>query len=505
MIRITRANFGITVGLILAFAVAPTLAAASVSQGSGVITVTPLSHDFGDVVEQVQEVSTSIEVRNDGSSNLVVNELKMAGQNPAEFHFTAEWPFTLLPGDRRPIIVSFAPTSIGAKEAVLQIISSAGNQAQVDVQLSGNGVGLAVLGQILAASIPNNLTPTPGDLITVDVKVDMRGANPPANLMQSYQASLSWDPAVLSFNGFSQGDQPWGGPSSISQTSGRITWFDVVPSGSGGLFSILRPKFRVIGGVGSSANLTLEFSRMEGIDVENLLPITIIASGSVTVKAQGNGPDIAVTPVSHDYGIVPLGTSAYQTFVVRNEGTGSLMVLSTALGGPNANQFSIVSGRAPFALPPGGSRNLVISFNPTQQGTKAASLLILSNDPDERAFYVTLAGSVSVPDIEVTPASLDFGNVTVGSSASRTLVVRNRGTAPLILNLFGLDGHQLQFSYNSGTLAILAPGESGSIEVFFHPSTAGTKTATFVIHSNDPDEVSVQIPLSGAGVEPPSN
>lgn len=97
MISITRANFGITVGLILAFAVAPTLAAASVSQGSGVITVTPLSHDFGDVVEQVQEVSTSIEVRNDGSSNLVVNELKMAGQNPAEFHFTAEWPFTLLP------------------------------------------------------------------------------------------------------------------------------------------------------------------------------------------------------------------------------------------------------------------------------------------------------------------------------------------------------------------------------------------------------------------------
>lgn len=236
---------------------------------------------------------------------------------------------------------------------MLQIISSAGNQAQVDVQLSGNGVGLAVLGQILAASIPNNLTPTPGDLITVDV-ADMRGANPPANLMQSYQASLSWGPGGVIVQRIFPGRSTLGRPSSISQTSGRITWFDVVPSGSGGLFSILRPKFRVIGGVGSSANLTLEFSRMEGIDVENLLPITIIASGSVTVKAQGNGPDIAVTPVSHDYGIVPLGTSAYQTFVVRNEGTGSLMVLSTALGGPNANQFSIVSGRAPFALPPGG-------------------------------------------------------------------------------------------------------------------------------------------------------
>ncbi|MGE0127958.1 MAG: choice-of-anchor D domain-containing protein [Blastocatellales bacterium] len=481
------------------------LAIAGAQQAGGVITVTPLSHDFGDAVEQVQEVTTSIEIRNDGASNLVVNELKMVGQNTADFHFTAEWPFTLLPGDRRPIIVSFAPTSTGAKQAVLQIISSAGNQPQVDVQLNGNGIGLETLGQIFAASIPNNLTPTPGDLITVDVKVDMRGANPPADLMQSYQASLSWDPAVLSFNGFSQGDQPWGSPASISQSSGRITWFDVVVNGSGGFFSILKPKFRVIGGVGSSGNLTLEFSRMEGIDVENLLPITTIISGSVMVKAQGTGPDIAVTPVSYDYGAVPLGSTAYQTFVIRNEGTQSLMVFSTALAGANANQFSIVSGRAPFVLPPGGSRNLVISFNPTQQGTKTSTLLILSNDPDERAFYVTLAGSVSVPDIEVTPASLDFGNVTVGGSASRTLIVSNRGTAPLILNLFGLDGHQLQFSYNSGTLAILGPGESGSIEVFFHPSDAGAKTATFVIHSNDPDEVSVQIPLSGVGVAPPSN
>jgi hypothetical protein len=500
MIRLTRVIFGIVVGLILAFTGGPSLATTSASQASGVITVTPLSHDFGDAVEQVQEVSTSIEVRNDGSSNLVVNELKMTGQNPGEFHFLAEWPFTLLPGDRRPIIVSFAPTSRGAKEAVLQIISSAENQAQVDVQLRGNGVGLEVLGQIIAASIPNNLNPTPGDLITVDFKIDMRGANPPAHLLQSYQASLSWDPAVLSFNGFSLGDQPWAGPASIGQSSGSITWFDAVPNGSGGLFSILRPRFRVIGGVGSSTNLTLEFSRMEGIDVENLLPITTIVSGGVTVRAQGAGPDIAVTPVSHDYGAVPLGSIAYQTFTISNEGSTSLMVGSTTLSGPNADQFSIVSGRAPFSLPPGGSRNLVISFNPTQQGTKTAALFILSNDPDERAFYVSLAGSVSVPDIEVTPASLDFGNVVVGSSASRTLVVSNRGTAPLILNLFGLDGHQLQFSYNSGTLAILGPGESGNIEVFFHPSTAGAKTAKFVIHSNDPDEVSVEIPLSGNGM-----
>src|SRR5262245_10669402 len=103
MIRLTKLGFTLAIGLILAFASAPLFSGSSASQGSGVITVTPLSQDFGGVVEQVQEVSARIEVVNDGQTNLTVNELRMVGQNPSEFHFLAEWPFTLIPGDRRQI------------------------------------------------------------------------------------------------------------------------------------------------------------------------------------------------------------------------------------------------------------------------------------------------------------------------------------------------------------------------------------------------------------------
>jgi hypothetical protein len=488
------------IGLILTFAIALPFTTSGASQGSGVIVVSPLSHDFGGVVEQVQEVTATIEVRNDGPSNLVVNELRMAGQNPTEFHFLAVWPFTLIPGDRRPIVVSFEPTSTGQKEAVLQIKSSATNQGQVDVQLNGNGLSLANLGQITASATPNNSTPTPGTVITVDVRVDMSAANPPAHLLQSYQANLSWDPAVLDFNGFNLGDQPWGGPVSIDQTSGNVTWHDIVSNGAGGTFSIIQLKLRAIGGAGSSTNLNLGFSRMEGTEVERLLPILTTTGGVVAISAQAGPPDIAVTPPSYNYGAVPLGSSAFQTFVVSNQGTQNLTVNSTMLGGQNANQFSIESGAGTFALPPGGSREMVIGFKPTQPGAKTASLIINSNDPDERMFLVMLNGNISVPDIEVTPASLDFGNVMIGSLVTRTLTVRNRGTSVLLLSSFGLDGHQLQFSFRTGTLILLGPGRSGNIEVSFHPSTVGAKTAVFVISSNDPDEGTVEIPLRGNGV-----
>src|SRR5262245_47272575 len=98
MTRLTKSGFRIVIGLILAFAGAPLLTTTKASQASGVIAVSALTYDFGDVVEQVQETDATIEVRNDGSSNLVVNSLTMTGQNATEFHFLAQWPFTLAPG-----------------------------------------------------------------------------------------------------------------------------------------------------------------------------------------------------------------------------------------------------------------------------------------------------------------------------------------------------------------------------------------------------------------------
>jgi HYDIN/CFA65/VesB family protein/centrosomal CEP192-like protein len=501
MIRLTKLGFALAIGLILAFASAPSFTTSSASQGSGVITVSPLSQDFGSVVEQVQEVSARIEVLNDGQTNLTVNELRMVGQNPAEFHFLAEWPFTLIPGDRRQIVVSFAPTSTGQKSATLQIRSSATNQAQVDVQLSGNGLSLGSLGRVTASATPDVSNPTPGSLITVDVRVDMREAHPPADLLQSYQASLSYDPAVLDFHGFALGDQPWGSPVSISQTSGNVTWHDVATAAVGGTFSIIRLRFNVIGGAGSSTTLNLGFPRMEGKDVERLLPLLTTSGGTVTVAGQAGPPDISVNPPSFTFGAVAVGGSGFKTFVVSNGGTQNLTVNSTTLGGLNANQFTIESGGGAFTLATGATREIVVGFKPTRTGQKSAFLNISSNDPDERTYSVTLNGNVSAPDIDITPTSLDFGNARVGSVVTKTFAVTNRGTGLLILSMFQLDNPQLQFSFNTPTPVVLGAGASKNIVLNFHPSTVGAKTAVFVISSNDPDEGTVNVPLSGSGVQ----
>jgi hypothetical protein len=121
-------------------------------------------------------------------------------------------------------------------------------------------------------------------------------------------------------------------------------------------------------------------------------------------------PDVAVSPLSHDYGDVLQGSSAGQTFEVRNDGSADLLVSATTLLGTDAAEFAIDSGAAPFPLTPGQTRELVVSFHPASLGPKSATLRIESDDPDQSVLDVALTGNgvdTSVLDVALTGNGVD--------------------------------------------------------------------------------------------------
>ena len=64
-------------------------------------------------------------------------------------------------------------------------------------------------------------------------------------------------------------------------------------------------------------------------------------------------------------------------------------------------------------------------------------LEIVSDDPDEFSVTLNLKGTgepVPTPDINLNPASLDSGVVTVGDSTSLTAQIENLGNADLTVN-----------------------------------------------------------------------
>jgi hypothetical protein len=105
------------------------------------------------------------------------------------------------------------------------------------------------------------------------------------------------------------------------------------------------------------------------------------------------------------------------------------------------------------------------------------------------------------PQISVSPASLDFGSVTVGSSSSQSLMVTNSGSADLSLQrlaISGADSIDFTIQNDQCTGTTLQTNQNCTLQVVFSPHTAGSKSATLSISTNDSENPTQAVPLSGS-------
>jgi hypothetical protein len=267
-------------------------------------------------------------------------------------------------------------------------------------------------------------------------------------------------------------------------------------------------RFHAIGAAGTSSDIDLENGSLSD-KYGDAIPATWVGT---TVNIAGI-PDISVSPTSKNFGDVTVGSSSpAQTFTVSNVGTADLVVGTIDITGANAGQFSKqndnVSGQT---IAPDGSATLEVVFSPTSTGAKSAALSIPSNDPDEATVAVPLSGNgvaAPVTDISVSPTSKNFGDVTVGSSSpAQTFTVSNVGTANLVVGTITITGANAgQFSKPTDNCSgqTITPGGSATLQVVFSPTSTGAKSAALSIPSNDPDEATVAVSLSGSGVSAPA-
>ena len=125
-------------------------------------------------------------------------------------------------------------------------------------------------------------------------------------------------------------------------------------------------------------------------------------------------------------------------------------------------------------------------------GTKTCTVTV------DAVVTVTADFALKTPDISVAQVSLDFGSVKVGKKATKPLKITNNGTGDLWITLSGLEGTNFGIQGSSGVT--IKAKKSHSLKVLFMPNSAGLKTATLKIDSNDPDTPTVDIPLTGTGL-----
>jgi hypothetical protein len=111
----------------------------------------------------------------------------------------------------------------------------------------------------------------------------------------------------------------------------------------------------------------------------------------------------------------------------------------------------------------------------------------------------------SAPDIASNPTSQNYGIVGVNIFFDKTFTISNEGDANLFISSITRTGNTSEFFFPT-LQAIpypISPRGRFVISVRFKPTSAGDKSAVLHIVSNDPDEGTFNIALSGKGDTPP--
>ena len=234
-----------------------------------------------------------------------------------------------------------------------------------------------------------------------------------------------------------------------------------------------------------------------------VLALSLAACGDGRTKAAR--PQLVPPVETLDFGAVPVLNEKVQTVPVLNVGRASLKVTSVHWK-DQGGAFTLKS--APEEVETGGTQNIEVGFVPPVEGDYAATVVLETDDGDNPLVEVALSGKGSTRAVmEVDPVALDFGRVPECSATVKTLTLRSKGTADLLVEEIAfVDGTSDAFSFVGSTRtpavvkAVGANGLPGQILLTVkYTAAAGAPspaTGGIRVRGTDPDRREVVVPLS---------
>src|SRR5437763_13547223 len=182
---------------------------------------------------------------------------------------------------------------------------------------------------------------------------------------------------------------------------------------------------------GQSATFNVTFTPTTSGSVVGAISVTAIVSSSEDSNINSNSPlsiplsgtsisppsVLQPTPSSISFGSVQVGNSTTQSGTLTNSGDSSVSITQANLTGA---AFSVSGLSLPLTLIPGQSFTFGVAFTPNSAGSVTGSLSVVSNASNS-PLAISLAGSgTAAGQVAVTPTTLDFGSIVVGTSTSLT-------------------------------------------------------------------------------------
>jgi len=190
---------------------------------------------------------------------------------------------------------------------------------------------------------------------------------------------------------------------------------------------------------------------------------------------------VSFSPNNVSFGALLIGTTSMpQQIVMTNTGTATLTISAMHIMPVGTFTFFSDCGDS---LAAGASCNIYVVFAPTSAGQSKGAVSVSDNAPGSPQ-SVQLAGTGAAPGASLSPSSLNFGTLGVGSTSSgQTVTLTNQGVVNLSIS--SITTSSSEFAANSSCPATLAPGSSCTVSVTLTPASAGTRAGTLNVNDND--------------------
>ena len=500
------------------------------------VTVSILSHDFGDVLLG-ESVTQDLQITNVGLGRLELPQTCFVDNNSTclntptssgAYSWTGTLPSHLGPGEATSLSVTYSPSeaAAGAPQETATLLIETNDGANPNV--------------------PNDI-----DEQALEVTLTARAVNPDSALsMEAFPLTLVYSTTWVYRN-----------LTITNEGTGTLTVSDItvddpsVGAGEDNEFTVDLPSVLTIA-EGSDLTVPIGFRPTGSGERAATLVISFDGLPDKTRAINGQGVYGALAPTTHVFPKTWVGDSSDATLTLVNSTGVALPISSVALAGAHESNYAIVDvayetgNTADGVLDNGKSLLVDLRFEPkeasiagsTEVTLNLAELQVTLNVADaypgaNNPLITDLSGAAQKkPSLAIyeadgstvllasgtSSAQADLGNVVVGQTGSFTFRVKNEGAGQLELptacfsqagcNVPNHEDGSFSFSPSAqGTPAFpdaLEPGGYVDVTVSFSPTetvaSPVTQTATWALQTNDPDatEQEIELVFSGTVIDP---
>ncbi len=432
------------------------------------VNVTQL--DFGNVEIGQPIPKKTFDLVNDGDGDLMVKEVAVVmGMSSESFTVsTADpTPFLLRAGTTAQATVTLVPKSAGMLTASLRVVTDlmTGGSAMVDLKASASGA----VGQI-----------SPAQLNFGDQRVKQKVTKT----------------VVLTNNG---------------NKDLTILKSSLSPM-MGGVFATTLPPNGTKVAAGKTLTLSVDcIPAMVGAATGKIQLDTddpgVPGGTSFIVNLSVNGviANVTLMPSVLDFSSTPIYVgqqSDAQMFKVTNTGNVPIDNLMIMPSGPDAGDFTVVTGFK-TKLMPTESTDIGVVFSPHVAKSQSSATLVLVADGVQVMMTVALKGSSMSPLINAQPTDLRFERTFVGETAMQKIILlSNDGAQPLEIEVVPPTTEDFVIDAAAVT-SRLAPGDTTKLPVTFSPQSVGEKSETISVRLKGTTNLVATIGIEGTAVLKP--